>query len=65
VDLYLIPLGGTAPNWEVGKPLALTISAGLDGSSRPAWFIPADQLPPLPTETPAASGASVGGSGTP
>ena len=55
VDLYLIPLTGTAPGWTVGQPIALTISAGLDAPSRPQWFIPADQLPALPTPTPAAS----------
>jgi hypothetical protein len=54
VDLYLVPLSGTAPDWTVGAPIALTLSAGLDAPSRPAWFIPADQLPPLPTPTPAA-----------
>jgi Tol biopolymer transport system component len=59
VDLYLVPLTGTAPGWTIGEPLALTISAGLDAASRAAWFIPADQLPPLPTDTPAApSGAA-------
>jgi Tol biopolymer transport system component len=58
VDLYLLPLEGTAPDWAVGEPLALTISAGLDAGSRPAWFIPPDQLPPLPrpTAVPASSG---------
>ena len=52
VDLYMVPLTGAAPDWTAGEPLALTISAGLDPASRPAWFIPADQLPPLPTPTP-------------
>jgi Tol biopolymer transport system component len=55
VDLYLVPLEGTAPNWTLGTPIALTISAGLDAASRPAWFIPADQLPPPPTATPLAT----------
>lgn len=58
VDLYLIPLTGTAPDWTAGEPIALTISAGLDALSRPAWFIPPDQLPPLPTPTPAATPGS-------
>ena len=57
VDLWLIPLTGTAPNWTVGEPIALTIAAGLDAPSRPGWFIPADQLPPLATPTPAATPA--------
>lgn len=66
VDLYVVPLSGTAPSWTAGEPIALTISAGLDGASRPAWFIPADQLPPLPTPTPAAPvGASAAPSGNP
>jgi Tol biopolymer transport system component len=66
VDLYLVPLTGTAPDWTPGEPLALTLSAGLDAASRPTWFIPADQLPPLPTATPAtSSGASSAGTAAP
>ena len=59
VDLWLIPLSGRAPSWKVGEPIALTLSAGLDAPSRPQWFIPADQLPALPT--PAASTGGQGG----
>ena len=62
VDLWLIPLTGTAPNWTVGQPIALTISAGLDAPSRPGWFIPPDQLPALPTPTPAATAGAPGAS---
>ncbi len=51
VDLYLVPLTGTAPNFAAGDALPLTVSAGLEADSRPMWFIPADQLPPLPTPT--------------
>jgi len=58
VDLWLIPLSGTGPDWTVGQPIALTVSAGLDPPSHPQWFIPADQLPPLPTATPATPAAS-------
>ncbi|HEY8238586.1 MAG TPA: hypothetical protein VIF63_04045 [Candidatus Limnocylindrales bacterium] len=60
VDLYLVPLTGTGPDWTAGEPIALTISAGLDAASRPAWFVPADQLPPLPTPTPAITPAPSG-----
>lgn len=52
VDLYEVPVQGTPGAWTAGDPLALTVSAGLAASSRPAWFIPADQLPPLPTDIP-------------
>ena len=62
VDLWMIPLSGTAPNWTVGQPIELTISAGLDASSRPQWFIPANQLPALPTPTPAVTNAAPGAS---
>jgi Tol biopolymer transport system component len=69
VDLYLVALVGDPGNWTAGEPLALTISAGLAASSRPAWFIPADQLPPLPTPTPvptaAPTGAPASGAATP
>ncbi len=56
VDLFLVPVTVEGTTWTAGEPLALTISAGLDGASRPTWFIPADQLPPLPTPTPASTG---------
>ncbi len=55
VDLRMIPLTGDAPDWTPGDPLNLTEVSGLDGASRPGWFIPADQLPALPTPSPAAS----------
>jgi Tol biopolymer transport system component len=64
VDLYLVPLEGTAPSWTAGDPLALTLSAGLDAGSRPAWFIPAGELPPLPTPTPAGTAAPSGAAPT-
>lgn len=65
VDLYVAPLTGTGPEWTVGEAIALTLSAGLDAQSRPAWFIPADQLPPVPTPTPAASPAASGATTSP
>ena len=57
VDLYLVPVTPSGQTWTAGEPLALTISAGLDAASRPTWFIPADQLPPLPTPTAVPTGA--------
>lgn len=64
VDLKLVRLDGDAPNWTVKDVTALTEVSGLDGSSRPEWFVPADQLP-APTPTPATPAASGGGSAAP
>jgi Tol biopolymer transport system component len=63
VDLDLVRLSGDAPNWTVKDVIALTEVSGLDGESRPGWFVPADQLP-APTATPITS-AAPSSSGTP
>ncbi len=69
VDLRLARLGGSGPDWTVGDTLDLTEYSGLDGGSRPSWYIPPDQLPaPTPTSStgsPAPGSASVGGSSAP
>jgi Tol biopolymer transport system component len=54
VDLKMIRLDGDAPNWTIKDTTDLTEVSGLDGSSRPGWFVPADQLP-APTPTPVSS----------
>lgn len=64
VDLRMIPLGGTGPTWTPGASVNLTTVSGLDGASRPGWFIPATQLPALPTAAPSASGAAHAPSGS-
>jgi dipeptidyl aminopeptidase/acylaminoacyl peptidase len=65
VDLWMVKLDGAAPNWTVSAPIALTEVSGLDGASRPSWFVPADQLP-APTSAPPASAApSASGSTAP
>jgi Tol biopolymer transport system component len=67
VDLKLIRLEGDAPNWTVKDVTDLTEVSGLDGSSRPGWFVPPDQLPE-PTPTPVSTAApspSDGGSSAP
>ena len=56
VDLKLIRLEGDAPNWTVKDVTDLTEVSGLDGSSRPGWFVPPDQLPE-PTPTPVSTAA--------
>jgi TolB protein len=54
VDLRMVQLDGTGPAWTVKETIDLTTNAGLDGVSRPDWFVPADQLP-APTAPPAAA----------
>jgi Tol biopolymer transport system component len=58
VDLRLVQLDGRAPDWRVEQVLDLTVLSGLDGSSRPTWWIPPDELPVQPTPVPSASPAS-------
>lgn len=65
VDLWVMPLEGTAPNWTLGEPFALTTSAGLDAASRPAWFIPAEELEPLHSPTPEPAEGSPDPAATP
>ncbi len=55
VDLRMAPLEGTAPTWQLGEVLDLTEVSGLDGASRPDWFIPASELPPSPPPSSAPS----------
>ncbi len=60
VDLRLVQLEGSGPTWTAKEPINLTSNAGLDGTSRPGWFVPEDQLPvptPPPTAQPSASPA--------
>jgi Tol biopolymer transport system component len=68
VDLKLIRLDGDAPDWTVKDVTSLTEVSGLDGSSRPDWFVPADQLPaptPTPVQTAAPSPSDGGASAAP
>lgn len=57
VDLRLVPIETSTPTWTFGDPLDLTQVSGLDGESRPDWYVPADQLP-APTPTPASAAPS-------
>jgi Tol biopolymer transport system component len=58
VDLRLAKLEGAAPGWNVTETIDLTEVSGLEPASRPDWFIPAEDLPPLPTPAPASPAAS-------
>jgi Tol biopolymer transport system component len=57
IDLQVARLEGTAPNWTVKDITSLTEVSGLDGESRPDWFVPAGDLP-VPSSTPAASASA-------
>ena len=66
VDLRMAVLGGSAPEWTVTETKALTEVSGLDGASRPDWFIPASELPtPTPAPTPVATPSPSGSSSAP
>jgi TolB protein len=55
VDLRLTPLKGSAGAWTLGDEIDITQYSGLDGSSRPDWYVPASQLP---APSPSASGGA-------
>jgi dipeptidyl aminopeptidase/acylaminoacyl peptidase len=60
IDLRMAQLEGSGPTWTVKDTLDLTTAAGLDGVSRPDWFVPPDELPaetsaPLPQDSPSPS----------
>jgi Periplasmic component of the Tol biopolymer transport system len=57
VDLWMASLDGPAPTWTIKETKALTTVSGLDGSSRPSWFVPADQLPATPAPSLPSSSA--------
>ena len=55
VDLRVVQLGGAAPRWTLGATVELTQYSGLDGASRPGWFIPAAELAsPAPAPSPSS-----------
>ncbi|MEA2610124.1 MAG: TolB protein, partial [Chloroflexota bacterium] len=54
VDLKLARLGGTGASRTVTDIVDLTQVSGLDGGSRPAWYIPPAELP-APSATPSPS----------
>jgi Tol biopolymer transport system component len=60
VDLKMTILIGAAPGWTVGETVDLTQVSGLDGGSRPDWYVAPEDLPvtPEPTVGPSATGSA-------
>jgi dipeptidyl aminopeptidase/acylaminoacyl peptidase len=67
VDLRMAQLDSSTGRWTVAKTVDLTKVSGLDGASRPSWFVPASELlAPSPAPSAASSGgASPSGSAAP
>ena len=59
VDLRLVKIDASSGRWTVTKTVDLTTVSGLDGASRPSWFIPG-VAQPGPTSSPGASAAPAG-----
>jgi dipeptidyl aminopeptidase/acylaminoacyl peptidase len=56
VDLKLVRLADSGPDWTVAEVLDLTLLSDLDGTSRPTWWVaPQDLPPPAATPTPATT----------
>ncbi len=61
----MVTLQGAAPDFAVKDTIDLTVVSGLDGESRPSWYVPADQLPASPSPaSPAASGSAPSSDGS-
>jgi Tol biopolymer transport system component len=60
VDLRMATLTGTGPSWNVAETVDLTQVSGLDGGSRPDWYVAPEDLPatPPPTTAPSVSGSA-------
>jgi TolB protein len=60
VDLKMALLAGPSPAWSVTETKDLTQASGLDGGSRPGWYVAPEDLPatPEPTVAPSSSGST-------
>jgi TolB protein len=60
VDLRMATLIGSGPNWTIDETVDLTQVSGLDGDSRPDWYVAPEVLPatPPPTTAPAGNGSA-------
>ena len=64
VDLRMATLDASSGQWTVSKTVDLTKVSGLDGASRPSWFVPPAELP-APSAPPASQGSAAPGSTAP
>lgn len=65
VDLKMAQIDSSTGRWTVTKVVDLTKVSGLDGASRPSWFVPASDLPPPATAPSASTDAGGSGGGSP
>jgi Tol biopolymer transport system component len=49
IDLRVAKLSGAGPGWTLADTIDMTQNSGLDGDSRPDWFVPSEQRTPLPS----------------
>jgi hypothetical protein len=57
VDLKEATLDASSGQWAVSKTTDLTTVSGLDGASRPSWFVPPSELP-APSAGPSQPGSA-------
>ncbi len=62
LDLWLDTLAGRGTTFSVTKEEPLTSQSRLDGTSKPSWFIPPDEIP-APSSSAAPSSVGPSGSG--
>jgi Tol biopolymer transport system component len=56
VDLRMATLDRSTGQWTLTKTVDLTTVSGLDGASRPSWYVPPSELP-APSASPDAGGS--------
>jgi Tol biopolymer transport system component len=64
VDLRMSTLDASSGQWAVTTTVDLTKVSGLDGASRPSWFVPPAELP-APSAPPASAGSAAPASSAP
>ncbi|HEY3523705.1 MAG TPA: hypothetical protein VGK63_08370 [Candidatus Limnocylindrales bacterium] len=52
IDLRVAKLTGAAPAWTLVDTIEMTTNSGLDGESRPDWFVAPEERTPVPSAAP-------------